>query len=973
MRGNMYRRINFALKCGASAAAMSAALLAGGEALAQDQVETVVVTGYRASLQNAIDLKRDQTAAVDSIVAEDVGKFPDSNLAEAMQRIPGVVLGRGDGGEGRNITVRGLGAQFTRVRLNGMEGASQTGASDIYGAGNGGRSFDFNVFPTEIFSSLSARKTTSPNVEEGSLGATVDLQVPRPFDYHDDLIVSGTARMTYQEVGEQTGPRGSLLVSKKFGDKFGVLASISYQKRNTLEVGYAAVDILRSSNYGGFCSPLGYTGTQNPVTNAAKGTDAANCSTGNPRTSSLAAYEKIMAATGDSGVAGGGVFLPRIPRYVHSEAETDRRGATLTFQWLPDADTDVDLDLLYTRTGTRRVDSYIGAISFGRAVSNNGFPMMSVTDIDFKSNGSLVYGAFNGVDVRSENLDDRFASTAKQAALSVKRNFTQRFKMDAYLGYYENVYNAPWRFQTVIDAIDTDNFSIDLRKNKQHPVISFGIDVSDPTNFSYAPASNGNVTGFFNNQGKPMRNTSVNEKAEINADYQILDALAIKAGMSYRVNNFSSWYLGVIPSQQTTLALPSGYTLANLVKHVTGSDKYWSGAPSDWVQMDQQKFLKAFNYHFTYCGTECGAGASQIRETLKSAYLMADFNTSLLGFPVRGDAGFRYVHTGEDAVGTISTTPTAAYIAATGYTSIGVRNEVSRAYHDWLPSGNIVVEPADDMLVRISAAKVMTRPELGYLIPSSGVNATTRTGTINNPYLKPIRANTVDVAYEYYFHPGSLFSVAYFHKDIKTYIQKINSYMAFSELGLPASLLDNSQSTVDDQFYVARYENTKGGPLDGVEFSVQTPLWFLPGFWSNFGVQATYTYVQSRINYILTSSNGVATSTTKDNMLGLSPNSASGVVYYEDSDFSIRMTGNFRSGYIRGIPASDGSDIQGNRSTFYLDASASYALTDSVKLVIEAQNLTDEMNVLYVDSQRKDTLFALRDGRSVTIGFNFKL
>ncbi|WP_294290513.1 TonB-dependent receptor plug domain-containing protein, partial [uncultured Sphingomonas sp.] len=118
---------------------------------AEDTAE-IVVTGFRASLASALNQKRTETAAIDSIVAEDIGKFPDSNLAESMQRIPGVALARGDGGEGRNISVRGLGAAFTRVRVNGLEGTAQTGGSDIFGAGNNGRSFDFNVFPTEIFS-----------------------------------------------------------------------------------------------------------------------------------------------------------------------------------------------------------------------------------------------------------------------------------------------------------------------------------------------------------------------------------------------------------------------------------------------------------------------------------------------------------------------------------------------------------------------------------------------------------------------------------------------------------------------------------------------------------------------------------------------------------------------------------------------------------------------------------------------------
>src|SRR6478609_6086107 len=196
------------------------------------ELEEVVVTGFRGSLNTALGQKREATAAIDSIVAEDIGKFPDSNLAESMQRIPGVTLSRTDGGEGRNISVRGLGPTFTRVRINGMEGASQTGSSDIYGAGNNGRSFDFNIFPTEIFSSLTVRKTSSADVEEGSLGATVDLKAPRPFDYPDDFVVSATARGVYNEVSKDVDPRASILVSKKFNDSWGILGSVAYQKRH---------------------------------------------------------------------------------------------------------------------------------------------------------------------------------------------------------------------------------------------------------------------------------------------------------------------------------------------------------------------------------------------------------------------------------------------------------------------------------------------------------------------------------------------------------------------------------------------------------------------------------------------------------------------------------------------------------------------------------------------------------------------
>jgi hypothetical protein len=240
-----FTRSRFQRSMLAIAVGLACSSTAFADAEEQTELEEVVVTGFRGSLNTALSQKRDETAAIDVIASEDIGKFPDSNLAESMQRIPSVALSRGDGGEGKNISVRGLGPTFTRVRINGMEAASQTGSSDIYGAGNNGRTFDFNVFPTELFSQLAVRKTASADVEEGSLGATVDLQAPRPFDYDDDSVFTFTARGIYNDVSEETDPRASMLFSQKFADgKFGLLASVAFQRRNIREVGYSAVDIL---------------------------------------------------------------------------------------------------------------------------------------------------------------------------------------------------------------------------------------------------------------------------------------------------------------------------------------------------------------------------------------------------------------------------------------------------------------------------------------------------------------------------------------------------------------------------------------------------------------------------------------------------------------------------------------------------------------------------------------------------------
>ncbi|WP_420144772.1 TonB-dependent receptor [Sphingobium sp.] len=977
-----------------SALAIASTLLIAAPAIAQNQppadqpiadqaaadqgTADIVVTGFRASLNSALGMKRAEAAAVDSIVAEDIGKFPDSNLAESMQRVPGIALARGDGGEGRNISVRGLGAGFTRVRINGMEGTSQTGSSDIYGAGNNGRSFDFNVFPTEIFSALSVRKTTSADVEEGSLGATVDLSAPKPMDQKEDFVLAATARGVYNELSKKVDPRASLLISKKFGDSgFGILGSVAYQKRNLREVGYSAVDILSANTNGGFCSPLGApinTAGQTAAQLAARGVTAENCSTGNPRTSNAAAYNSIQALRRADlpNTAGSGAFLPRLPRYLNSEQDQERIGGSLTLQFQPDDATDISVDFLYSRFEVTRRDNYIAAVSFARNASNLGQPMTSVREIEFDDKGSLVHGVFDGVDVRSEGLVDHFVSTFKQANVNFKRQLNDNLEISGIVGFNQSVWDGKSRLQTFMDAVDTDGFSIDFRDGGTTPKLGFGFDVNNPANFAYAPGlSNGTVTGGFSFQGKPSKNTTDNMTAETNLKWTVSDALTFRGGAQYRRSDFLSTFLRAYNADTVVRALPAGTSLSSITTNITGVDKLWgNGAPASWAAIDAQKWADTFGFDdVRYCGVECGGGRSRVREEVMSSFLMANFDLeNAIGFGVRGDVGVRYVKTDMASSGYI------AVASATSPTALaGQYAAAKNSYSDWLPSANIVIEPVDNVLVRFSGAKVLARPELGLLTPTSGVNPVTRVGNVNNPFLDPIRANTFDVALEWYFRPGSLLSAAFFYKDIKSFIQNVNSQIPFNQLGLPTALLENSNTGPDELFTVSQPFNTPGGKLKGIELNAQIPFTFFDGFFSNFGVLANYTHVTSKINYILASVNGVPTVTTTADLVGLSPNTASGTLYYEDDKFSIRTTGNFRDQFIRGIPASPGSDLQGNAKTFYMDASASYNVTDRLKLIVEATNLTDEQNRLYIDSQRQDTLFETRIGRTFTFGVTYRM
>jgi iron complex outermembrane receptor protein len=957
------------------------------------ELEEVVVTGFRGSLNTALSQKRAETASIDVIASEDIGKFPDSNLAESMQRIPSVALSRGDGGEGKNISVRGLGPTFTRVRINGMEGASQTGSSDIYGAGNNGRGFDFNVFPTEIFSQLAVRKTMSADVEEGSLGATVDLRAPRPLDLSEDTVFTVTGRGIFNDVSEDVDPRVSALVSKKFFDgTFGVLLSGAYQERHTREVGYSAVDILSANTNANniaaagqpaillpFCTPIGWTATAPSPVIGARGSTAANCSSSlyggvNPRTSSLEAFNAVYNLRRADALAtpGSGAFFPRLPRYVNSEQDTARTGGTLSLQWAPGEKTKLSLDTLYSKYQVERRDNYIAGISTGRNLTNNGQPMTSIRAVSFDDKGSVQTATFDGMDVRSEGLVDDYNVTFQQANLDFEHEFSDTFKITASVGRSISDWEGPKRLQTFIDAIDVDNFTLDFSGGRENPVIGFGFDVSNPANFIYAPTNDGNqtVVGGYSFQGKPSRNVTVNTLTELAGEWQANDTFKLKGGLEWRENNYKLKTSGILAAQTVTQALPAGTTLADYTMNITGlDDKFGSGAPASWVAMDPKKWAAAFNYPdtFNFCNIECGAARSQMMEEITSAFAMLSWNAEW-GIPVRGDVGVRYVNTRQSAVGYV---PIAAPMGAP-FPNVGFRQDVDQEYHDLLPSLNVVLEFTPDLLMRFSAAKVMARADLGSLTPSVSVTATTHTASVNNPLLDPIRAKTADLALEWYFSEGSLLSAAVFYKDIETYIQRITGDEPFRNLGIPDSVLAGSPSSPTDNFQVSRLQNTDGGPLKGVELNAQVQFRMLPGWLSNTGFLANYTHVESTIKYVLTSNAGVPVTFTEDDLVDLSPNTASGTLFYDDGKFSVRTTGSYRDAYIRALPASAGSDVRGNKANFFVDASASWNVTDNLTLILEAQNLTDERNTLFVDRTREDTLFQTEIGRTFNVGATFK-
>ena len=205
--------------------------------VADQAMEQIEVRGYRRSLIQAKDLKKDALGTQDTILAEDIADFPDLNLAESLQRVPGVTINR-EAGEGRQISLRGLNADFTQVQLNGMEALGTSSSSmDSRGSTNNSRSFDFNIFASELFNQIDVKKSYSADMDEGGIGGTVGLYTAKPFEY-DGFRSAISAQAGDNSNTNDTSPRIAALVSNTW-DKFGALVSVAYSNRlyNTSQSG----------------------------------------------------------------------------------------------------------------------------------------------------------------------------------------------------------------------------------------------------------------------------------------------------------------------------------------------------------------------------------------------------------------------------------------------------------------------------------------------------------------------------------------------------------------------------------------------------------------------------------------------------------------------------------------------------------------------------------------------------------------
>lgn len=1020
-----------ALQYGVSGGALALAMVFAGGASAQttpasspapaeDQIEAVVVTGFRASLANALDIKRRENDLVDVIKAQDIADFPDLNLAESLQRVPGVSIDR-DGGEGRTITVRGLGPDFTVVRLNGLEALATTGGKDTSGGANRGRQFDFSIFASELFNSITVRKSSSAMNEEGSLGAIIDMQASRPFDFSGPALSMG-AKIGWNDLSRKSDPRFTFLASNRWETgigEVGALISVAYAQRKTLEEGSStgrwenpSVPFNSSTAFPFWSSTTSLAGSGCPDTSATgpKSPGVYNPVSGPPLSCSQIG-QTTASTSAPSGAAAGtanNLWHPRIPRYGRLQYDQKRLGVTGSLQWKPNDRSTLTLDALVANFTNNRDETYLEVISFSRPGA--GLPQTDVVNFQADSKGNLIKGTFDDVDARVEYRHDDLKTEFNQFTLTYDTKFGERGHFNAIYGQSRSIQSNPVQTTFSFDRYDTDGYSYDYSKNDKLPSFNYGFDPTNPANWTYSPSAALGDPSLLRMRPSKATNTFKTFRADV--DYEILNGFKLRYGGDYKEYGFSSWeqrlYSRNLSSTGTTFtaeagfALPAGVSIANVSRVISGFGRGLdlpAGVPTSWLAPDLDKLKAAIGYDcncinangdFRLSTVNQLGAVRAITEKDTAFYLQGDFDYDIFNIPVRGNFGVRWVKTEQSALGHYNAGNTTVTVATPfGNLSEQVATDgvqtVSRQYTNTLPALNLAAQPFDNFYVRFAAAKTMTRPQLQNLTPGyTSISQSAQTVTRGNPDLAPMLSNNLDLTFEWYPDKETLLSAGVFQKDIKSYIQQLAVTLPYSETGLPTSLLSNG-NTVDTQFLVTTQVNSQGGKLRGLELSAQKPFSFLPAPFDKFGAILNYTHVQSDIQYVIAqptftqATPGGPRVQTKPAVLltqpliNLSPNAFNATLYYENGPLKARISGSYRDPYLIQVApsATNNNDIRTKQKTFNLDSQISYQL-NKFTVTLEMINLTDQADSKIDDSVRQASEEYTHYGRQFYLGVKYK-
>ncbi|HSX83921.1 MAG TPA: TonB-dependent receptor [Cellvibrio sp.] len=945
------------------ASAIAASALAGLSStavLAQEEgvVEEVVVTGIRASLTRSMDVKRNAVGVVDAISAEDIGKMPDTNLAESLQRIPGVSIDRVNG-EGSKVTVRGLAGDYNLVTLNNRQmPASSFGTS---------RSFDFANLASEGVAGVEVYKSGRADLQSGGMGALINIITPRPLKNPGLKAVVG-AKAVYDDssvMEDGVTPEVSGLFSNTFADDtIGVALTGSYQERNSGDRNASVSDWFVHAPDGG---------------------DWANIPEENQ--------------PGDGRTYG----IPSEVMYSVNEVNRKRLNGQLTLQYQPVEQLTVTADYLYVQQenetnnfGTGMWFTRTSGLDIEWSDTNPAYPLSYTENTGWHEiNGIIKY--------------NKTKSDLNSAGLNVKWDATDNLALELD-AHNSDSYSGPdgkWGGNNQFNIGTIDNYRASVDFSGKFPIMSIGYEDGRT-----APTPDVGIQQLTNNIFRIQEQDSSVDEYQLKGTYTFDDSFIdnIKAGvgtneitneyffLGLQQQNQGSWSgvqgedgVGDIPQSYWIVDQLSNYFDHGAVNSPNFQNTFVRGNWNELLAIGAELYGSDTGFcPRAYCTTRDPARANdgfdeQVTvETSDFAYVQFGFKPEIAGRPANLAVGVRHESTEVESTANVSAyTPYIRWNSGNEYSLLSTGGfeygTTKGSYSKTLPSVDFDIALTDDIKLRASFSKTIARPNYndlkGGFIWGTAPRISMGSASAGDPDLDPMESTNYDISAEWYYADSSYVSLGYFKKDVVDFVgssapQVIEDSGFHTPVNGPrwqaaVAAVGNDLGAINDYiienypdssdaatgfvyalpedpilpFEVTRPINNEDVSIDGIEIIVQHTFGE-----SGFGFQANATHTDSDAEYDNVSK------ASQFAILGLS-DSANFIGFYDKDGLQVRVAYNWRDDFLSG----SGGNPRYTEAYGQVDASVSYELTDNLVVSLEGLNITDETTRTY--GRHKDMTF----------------
>ncbi|HAI71303.1 MAG TPA: TonB-dependent receptor, partial [Alteromonas australica] len=939
---------SMALLMGSSLALPTYAQEADAELQPEGEVEVIQVSGIRGSMIRSMDLKRSSSGVVDAISAEELGKFPDTNLAEALQRITGVTISRSNG-EGSQITVRGFGPEFNLVTLNGrqMPGTGFT------------RSFNLENLSSEGVNTLELHKTARAENPSGGLGATVNIITMKPLA-RPGQQASFSAKGIYDTSnveGDDVTPEIAGVYSNTFADdRFGFGVSFSHQERDFQQ---------QSANIQGWVlqenAELPDLDAANVIDNRTNITDAA--------------------------------FFPKDMNYSINDVQRERSNGQVTFQFRPVDNFTATLDYTATRaiTGTNTV---------GWGIWNNFGSNINAYELD--ENGTAVYADISGDDASftASRNTTRVDARSLGVNLDWELNDDWHFTLDYHDSYNEtdNGYDEGLGSSGQI-ILGSDQLSSKVYDFREGEIPQVYVNLNNGTNEILPSEIDSNFSQFIYSPGRSDIEQLQLDGTWFNSAFDI-PLVKVDFGVArteQALTGFTAWsglrggpgfnpsYTEIFPDSMFVRHDTDGFLDAFDGGGADMNPGYYYTFDFDEAIARQLAYLTAdvvgeSNVYSTDPYFSGDPSVSNVEEVTNAVYVQTEWDFDYKGYYIQVNAGVRYEETEVPSAAEVRVPTQVNWVSASEWVTDFEDDlqllDFTGEYSIALPMFDVKVDLTDDIVARFSWGKSITRAPIGLLQGGLSFSGSpkigARTASAGNTSLLPYLSDNLDLSFEWYYDEASYASLGLFRKSVKNYISYTSVQETYEGLhdiyqgprwneavsALEADGVQATDSAIYDYFVQNGYADENGvvsptsdDPLiewrvtqprnlsdkrtvEGLEIAVQHTFGD-----TGFGVGANATIVDGDVNY-----DPYDLTAEQNPIVGIS-DSANFQVFYEKNGLSVKVTYAWRDQYLVGMGQAQGSED--NPATQFdtygqVDASVNYDVNENLTVFLEGVNINDE-------------------------------